>query len=751
MNPIDAGQLRSLETRIFSNEERLALAGMLREDADRRCGEENRKDVAAWDEICSREDWEVFRDQRIEALRGSLGAFPPGPVALNTRVTGTIEADGFSVEKVIYESRPGVYVTANLYLPSPPGERMPSILLVHSHHNPKTQGELQDMGMLWARSGCMVLVMDQFCYGDRRDHTPGARQDYWFRHFSGLQLHVIGESLMGWMVRDIMRGVDLLLGRDGADQDKVIVMGSVAGGGDPAAVAAALDSRITCAVPFNFGGPQPESPYPLPEDSDTSFNYLGSAGWESTRNLRLSGRNGFLPWVMVAAIAPRRLIYAHEFSWDRERDPVWKRLEKLYGLYDARENLDFTHGTGLLTGRPPEASHCNNIGPVHRQRIYSALEKWFGIVPPERELQERLPEEDLACLTSEIREEIGLRPMHEALREIGAHRARSFRDSLAGLSPGQEKERLRDAWGNLLGNIDPVDLTVRSHDSGFAGEFAFERIALEVEPNILVLMLLFRPEGESRGCPIVIGLAQDGKERFLEERAEEIGGLLSEGIAVCLADVRGTGETRPDSSRQPRTEGTAISAAELMLGQTLLGSRLRDVRSVLAYLRSNTETSRFALWGDSFADTNPTSFDDPLMGGDDSPVQSEPMGGLLALFGALYEDDVAAVSVRGMLVGYVSLLNNVFCYVPHDAVVPGALTAGDLCDVAAALAPRPLRIEGLVDGRNCAATQEDINVHYESVRRAYGQAPKEFVLTSGAGKDFASWLGASVRGGKASL
>ena len=49
-----------------------------------------------------------------------------------------------------------------------------------------------------------------------------------------------------------MRGIDLLLGRKGIDKEKIIVLGSVAGGGDPAAVVAALDSRVTAAAVFNF-------------------------------------------------------------------------------------------------------------------------------------------------------------------------------------------------------------------------------------------------------------------------------------------------------------------------------------------------------------------------------------------------------------------------------------------------------------------------------------------------------------------
>ena len=76
------------------------------------------------------------------------------------------------------------------------------------------------------------------------------------------------------------------------------------------------------------------------------------------------------------------------------------------------------------------------------------------------------------------------------------------------------------------------------------------------------------------------------------------------------------------------------------------------------------------------------------------------MGGLVALFGTLYESEVRAVLIRGGLVGYRSILDSPFCYVPYDSIIPGALTAGDLKDVAAALAPRAVRLEGLVDALN---------------------------------------------------
>src|SRR5713226_944154 len=300
---------------------------MIETDLRRRHEAANDRDAAEWAQVTSREDWERYLAPRLQALRDSLGRFPAPPAELRAWTTGSVDGDRYRVENLLFESRPGVQVTANLYLPSPRRDGMPALLIVHSHHNPKSHGELQDMGMTWARQGCVVLVMDQLGHGERRQHRAGPRQDYRFRAITGTQLHLIGDSLMGWMVWDIQRGIDLLLGQPGVDPEKMILIGAVAGGGDPAAVAAALDARVQCVIPFNFGGPQPETSYPLPDDAEESFDYLGRGSWESTRNLRLSGREGFLPWVIVAAVAPRRLVYAHEFSWDRERDPVWQRLQ----------------------------------------------------------------------------------------------------------------------------------------------------------------------------------------------------------------------------------------------------------------------------------------------------------------------------------------------------------------------------------------------------------------------------------------
>ena len=393
---------------------------------DREQDRVNLADLAQWRKIDGKDAWEKSIAVKLAALKKSLGTFPPLPATIPVHVTKTLDGKGFKIENLVYESRPGLWVTANLYRPDPLPKSAPGIVIVPAHHNPKTQGELQDMGMQWARVGCVVLIPDMLGHGERRQHpfnsdkdwpTPykTGRQDYYFRYNLGLELQLAGESLVGWNAQDLMAGVSVLLAKPAIDSKRILLLGSVAGGGDIAAVTAALDKRIACLVPFNFGGPQPETRFPLPDDAETAFNYMGGGSWESTRNLFQSGPGGFLPWAIVASVLPRYIVHAHEFSWDEARDPVWKRYQKIAGFYGAADHLAVTHGRGSVKGTPPEATHCNNIGPTHRIGIDAAFKKWFDIPETDRKFQDRRKADELRCWTPELREKLKPKMVHEIL------------------------------------------------------------------------------------------------------------------------------------------------------------------------------------------------------------------------------------------------------------------------------------------------------------------------------------------------
>lgn len=681
------------------------LPGMLERQLRSRVRKSVEAEKAARDRIQTLADWERFRDPRLKALAASLGEFPPR-TPLQTRVTKEFAGAGYRRQDLVYQSRPGLWVTANLYLPgNPPPAPMPGMVIIHSHHRPRTQAELQDMGILWARAGCAVLILDQIGHGERLQHYPWNREGYHSRYILGMQLYVAGESLIQWMVWDILRGIDLLLERRDVHPDRIILLGAVAAGGDPAAVAAALDPRIAAVAPFNFGEATPGARV---SGGAGDLAIPGSGSWETTRNLRRSIVDQFFPWFICAAVAPRRLVYSYEMGWEAERQPAWARYLKVFGLYGATDHLDEAHGFGTFPG-PGE---CANIGPAQRQTLYPELKRWFGIAIPASEPDDRRPEAELAALNPAVAAELGMRKIHELVRETAERKLNAARATLARLGPEARREWLQKSWESKLGDIQPnprPEATV--HWKRPWPDAEAEGITLAVEPGITVPMVLLRPRNARPA--VVVAVAEGGKERLLALRASEIATLLKGGFAVCLPDVRGTGETAPDSRRGPSSTGISLAATELMLGNTLLGARLKDLRTVLAYLSARPDLAgeQIGVWGDSFAPANPRRLlPDELPAwqiGPETQYQAEPLGGLLAILAGLYENNVRAIAVRGGLASYLSLLEYPFVYVPGDVIIPGIVEAGDLSDVMAVLAPRATLFESLVDGRNRRVRGED--------------------------------------------
>jgi dienelactone hydrolase len=579
------------------------------------------------------------------------------------------------------------------------------------------------MGILWARAGCYVLVPDHLGHGERRQHPFASardypekfqvsRQDYHFRFNVAMQLYVAGETLMGWMASDLMRGVDVLLAQKSIDREKIILLGAVAGGGDPAAVTAAVDPRISAVVPFNFGGPQPESKYPLPDDAETRFNYAGGGSWESTRNLYRSAKDGFLPWVIVGAVAPRRVVHAHEFAWDQERDPVWRRYQRIFSLHNAPENLAFAHGFGRLSGQPPEASHCTHIGRPHRQLIHAAFEKWFGIQVDEARPIARHPSDALLCLPTKGEAADELRPAREIAMQIAREKSRAFQMTIAKQSPGEKRFALQAAWARQLGHVEPYEIReAESRGDEAAQGVRVARRLLHGPGKLRLPLLLLTPE-KQKPQAVVILIAQQGKAELLAQRAGLIAKLLRK-HAVCLVDLRGTGESRAGSDRGRRSEATSLAATALMLGDTLVGQRLADLRSVIGYLRTQPDyrEAKVLLYGDSLAEANAA---DDRLGRPlelEQPQLAEPLGATLPLLAALFEENVQVLAARGGLQSYASLCESPFAHIPFDGIVPGAATIGDLPLLADILAAQisPHAIQNQVTSLNVpiAATRAE--------------------------------------------
>ncbi|MGV3619047.1 MAG: alpha/beta hydrolase family protein [Fimbriimonas sp.] len=188
---------------------------------------------------------EMTREERLVGLRKALGLEPMPPrTALNASVTGTVEREGYRIDKVRYESRPGVLVTAHLYLPNDDG-RHPVILRPHGHWSGKKSEPLvQASAIGLALSGFAVFVVDS--PGRSWDDNPQNER-------AGMGPHedpflTMGAPIQGVYAWDLIRGLDYLETRPEVDAQRVGITGA-SGGGAATMYAFAIEPRIRAAVP----------------------------------------------------------------------------------------------------------------------------------------------------------------------------------------------------------------------------------------------------------------------------------------------------------------------------------------------------------------------------------------------------------------------------------------------------------------------------------------------------------------------
>ena len=114
-------------------------AEMLADHARKRMFQANQRSSREWYGITGLEQWKDFAQVRLEALRDSLGDFPAASDPPQVHLARTLSGDGFRIENLVFESRPHLWVTANLYVPDPIRSLMPGVILSHSQsqsHSP---------------------------------------------------------------------------------------------------------------------------------------------------------------------------------------------------------------------------------------------------------------------------------------------------------------------------------------------------------------------------------------------------------------------------------------------------------------------------------------------------------------------------------------------------------------------------------------------------------------------------------------
>ncbi len=406
-----------------------------------------------------------------------LGGLPEYSGPLNPRVTGRIQSEFHTIEKVIFESLPGLYVTGNLYRPNVAG-RYPAVL-VPSGHTQEGKPEPQIIAANLARKGFVAFTYDPIGQGEReqtylpqlgRPLSGGAGNE----HLElGARSILIGQSVARYFIFDAKRAVDYLITRPDVDADRIGVTGC-SGGGAITTYVGAFDPRIKAAAPgcfinsFRtlFTGPT--------ADSEMSFPAFLSSGLDIADFFELPAP---LPWLMMAT--------TEDYFPPEGARAVYTEARRWYNLYAAQDRIRFFVGTGPH-GTPKDS----------REEIYGWMIRWLKDGKGDaHDLPVKLytNHELQVTATGNVDNESGSRKLYQVILEES--RARKQSRTVPELL--SEMQRL----GVPSKGPAPV---VKIVEQTAGKDYRLEQIRFEGEPGVAISGKLYLPHTEGRKPAVVV-------------------------------------------------------------------------------------------------------------------------------------------------------------------------------------------------------------------------------------------------------
>jgi dienelactone hydrolase len=578
-----------------------------------------------------------------------------------------LQRAGYRVEKLVLQTRPGLLMTANAYVPDGVGRRA-AVLCVHGHWSGAKQDPVVQARCIGlCKLGFFVLSVDAFGAGER---GVGRALGEYHGAMVAATLWPTGLALAGLQVYDNMRAVDYLQSRPEVDPERIGVTGT-SGGGNQTMYLGAVDDRLKCVVPACSVG--------------TYQAYLGAACCMC--EVTPAALTYTEEWGLLAMVAPRALMLinatrdAFQFSVGEAKKSL-TAARKIYGLYGKSD-----HARHAIF----ESKHDYNR-PM-REAMYGWMtlhlkQRGDGSPITEAEFQTEDPA-DLRCFPGETRPaDFMTLPQFAAAEARRQLRPRAVPGHLEHWQA--ERMFMEQALPRVLGK----SLTGASHDvrvipSKTAGELNIE---LTPEPGLVVRARHQWAAGQRKGLVLLLDL-----DAGIQAATSPLVSLLRKsGWDVLLADLRGTGAASVSGDRIGSAPDHNSAEWSMWIGRPLLGQWIRDISCLL------------------------DAVDEHVKGG--LPAVTVAIGsasaGVVAMAAAAVDSRLSRVATLGTLSSYVSSA-------PYQGqrlgiIVPGILReVGDLPHLAALLAPRRLVMAAAVDGSGRKLTAPEWQQAYTYTRSAY--------------------------------
>lgn len=516
-------------------------------------------------EVTDATTWQRLQPERRQQFREMLGLedLPPYEQRspLNVTVTGVMERPGYRIEKLYYESLPGLYVPANLYIPEMASASSPSagVLYVCGHsHTQKVH--YQAHARRFAELGFVCLIVETIQYGEVRGEHHGCYARGWFHWLSRGYTPAGVETLNG------IRGLDLLAQRPDVDAERLGVTGT-SGGGATSWWVTACDLRVRVTAP-SCGTSTLHS-----HIADRTIDgHCDCMWWINTYRWDLAD--------VGALIAPRPLLIAstdhdalNSITGIRE---VHSQLVPVYETLGVPDNLRLVEDT---------ASHA------YTEKTRTAIFSWFANylqgrdIPPEQigdldttpehqESEDTLrvyvsspPPDDRTITIQETFVTLRERPQITEKADLENYR----------------KEVIRALQEKTFGAFptDPPPLDVVREQEWTYPNVAGCRFAFTSEEGWRLHGTLLRPGTAAMPAPVIVALRSPGEARW--ETESFVGNLPGEFVRLII-EPRGTGETAWGAELQWH-----LRRAAAWTGRTLASLRVWDTLRALQVARTFAE------------------------------------------------------------------------------------------------------------------------------------------------------------------
>ncbi len=503
--------------------------------------------------VASKAELEALQTSLRESFLRLIDGLPARGDAPPVRIIGTIEADDYAIDKLVYESFPGYFVTALLYRPKRSTAPAPGVLSPCGHStNGKAAGEYQRLHVNLAKRGYVVLSYDPVGQGERSQFWDAGRRRSRFNLSCGEHavlgnpLYLLGTSLARYRIWDGMRGLDLLASRPDVDPARLGCVGN-SGGGTLTAYIAALDPRVAAVaigcyittLPRRMGNRIQRDPSADPEQDIFGFvsegiDHAGLLALCAPRpTLVCSAQQDFFP-----------------IEGARESFAEARRLYEVAGVSDRIAMAEAPGGHGLSA-------------PL-RTAVYAWFDRWLAgrkEAGPSEEItvQPRRDAELLVCDGGQVNPSLRSRPFLPLAWE-------DFQRA-----PGRSRVPLAE-----LLRLDP------------------EQAAPAIEAIAPV-----RPPGQT-----IVVCINGNESRDWREDAEFLRAARGRGHGVVVLDPRGVGRARPARFARATHYADPLDGAEeniaynaFLVGKSLLGMRVADVLAAVSRLGEKGKPRRIVLCG----------------------------------------------------------------------------------------------------------------------------------------------------------